>query len=183
MTTPNGRAEIEAMFGNPANADGTLNEAWESANTRKGAPPDNWQLFYQTDTGLVPVRASGCIDCWRTHSLRFWMIFGSLPLNRLEGRQPTTPFEPGFISNTLINTVADSISARSLAAVSCHYTPTASRSIGIRNIIHGRNPSKGRCRIGGMTFGKRGVGQMAGAFPLLIQCMCNLQLGLKVNVD
>jgi hypothetical protein len=55
MKTPNGRAEIEAMFGNPANADGTLNEAWEGANIRKVAPPDNWQLFFQSDTGLVQV--------------------------------------------------------------------------------------------------------------------------------
>lgn len=44
------------MFGNPANADGTLNEAWEGANIRKIAPPDGWQLYYQDDKrGLVPV--------------------------------------------------------------------------------------------------------------------------------
>ncbi|HMG05033.1 MAG TPA: M15 family metallopeptidase [Chthoniobacterales bacterium] len=56
MKPPNGRKEIEAMFGNPANADGTLNEAWEGANIRKIAPPDGWQLFYQDDKrGLVPV--------------------------------------------------------------------------------------------------------------------------------
>jgi hypothetical protein len=55
MKTPNGRAEIEQMFGNPANSDGTLNEAWEDTNIRKIAPPDGWQLFYQADTGLVPV--------------------------------------------------------------------------------------------------------------------------------
>jgi hypothetical protein len=55
MNTPNGRAEIIAMFGNPANSDGTLNEAWEGANIRKVAPPDGWQLFFQGDDGLVPV--------------------------------------------------------------------------------------------------------------------------------
>lgn len=55
MKTPNGRAEIEAMFGNPANSDGTLNEAWEGANIRRVAPPDGWRLFYQSDTGLVAV--------------------------------------------------------------------------------------------------------------------------------
>jgi hypothetical protein len=56
MKPPNGRKEIEAMFGNPANADGTLNEAWEGANIRKIAPPDGWQLYYQDDKrGLVPV--------------------------------------------------------------------------------------------------------------------------------
>jgi len=55
MNTPNGRKEIEEMFGNPANGDGTLNEAWEGANIRKVAPPDGWQLFYQDDNGLVPV--------------------------------------------------------------------------------------------------------------------------------
>lgn len=43
------------MFGNPANSDGTLNEAWEGENIRKIAPPDGWQLFYQGDTGLVLV--------------------------------------------------------------------------------------------------------------------------------
>jgi hypothetical protein len=53
---PNGRQEIEAMFGNPINKDGTLNEAWEEANIRKIAPPDKWQLYYQDDDrGLVPV--------------------------------------------------------------------------------------------------------------------------------
>jgi hypothetical protein len=35
MDTPNGRKEIEEMFGNPANDDGTPNEAWEGANIRK----------------------------------------------------------------------------------------------------------------------------------------------------
>src|SRR6185503_1876518 len=55
MATPNGIAEIEAMFGKPANADGTLNEAWEGANIRKIAPPDGWILYYQSDSGLVQV--------------------------------------------------------------------------------------------------------------------------------
>lgn len=56
ITTPNGRDEIEAMFGNPANNDGTLNEAWEGSNIRKVPPPDGWQLFYQDDKlGIVPV--------------------------------------------------------------------------------------------------------------------------------
>jgi hypothetical protein len=55
MKTPNGRAEIEATFGNPANSDGTLNEAWEEANIRRVAPPGGWRLFYQADAGLVPV--------------------------------------------------------------------------------------------------------------------------------
>lgn len=55
MRTPNGRPEIEEMFGNPANADGTLNEAWEGENIRKIAPPDGWRLYYQSDTGLVQV--------------------------------------------------------------------------------------------------------------------------------
>jgi hypothetical protein len=55
MKTPNGRAEIEAIFGNPANSDGTLNEAWEGANIRKVAPPDQWRLFYQSDSGPQPV--------------------------------------------------------------------------------------------------------------------------------
>jgi hypothetical protein len=55
METPIGRKAIEDLFGNPANSDGTLNEAWEGANIRKVAPPDGWQLYYQADDGLVPV--------------------------------------------------------------------------------------------------------------------------------
>src|SRR5205085_2267821 len=35
MKTPNGRQEIEEMFGNPAKSDGNLNEAWEGENIRK----------------------------------------------------------------------------------------------------------------------------------------------------
>lgn len=58
MKTPNGRKEIEAMFGNPANHDGSLNEAWEGTNIRKVAPPDGWQLYYQDDD-LGPVKVSG----------------------------------------------------------------------------------------------------------------------------
>ena len=55
METPNGRKEIEAMFGNPANSNGKLNEAWEGENIRKVPPPDGWRLYYQTDAGLVQV--------------------------------------------------------------------------------------------------------------------------------
>jgi hypothetical protein len=55
MTTPNGRAEIEAMFGNPAMANGRLNEAWEGANIRRVPPPDGWQLFYQDEGRVVRV--------------------------------------------------------------------------------------------------------------------------------
>jgi hypothetical protein len=55
LHTPNGRAEIEEMFGRPNNNDGTLNEAWENANITLVRPPDGWQLFYQDDDGLKPV--------------------------------------------------------------------------------------------------------------------------------
>src|SRR5688572_20225738 len=56
LDTPNGRAAIEALFGTPGNKDGTLDEAWEGANIRKVAPPDGWQLFYQSDnSGLVRI--------------------------------------------------------------------------------------------------------------------------------
>ena len=56
IKTPNGRTEIEEMFGLPSNGDGTLNEAWEGSNIRKVAPPDKWRLYYQDDRhGLVPV--------------------------------------------------------------------------------------------------------------------------------
>jgi D-alanyl-D-alanine carboxypeptidase-like protein len=55
MDTPNGRAEIEAVFGNPANGDGTLNEAWEDQNIIRVKPPEGWVLFYQEDDKLTPV--------------------------------------------------------------------------------------------------------------------------------
>lgn len=55
MSTPRGRAAIESMFGDPANGDGTLNEAWEGECIRKVAPSDGWVLYYQADTGLVAV--------------------------------------------------------------------------------------------------------------------------------
>lgn len=57
MKTPHGRAEIEAAFGNPAKANGKLNEAWEIKNIRTVAPPAGWKLFYQDDPG--PVKVSG----------------------------------------------------------------------------------------------------------------------------
>lgn len=57
METPHGRAAIEAMFGNPAKANGMLNEAWEAANIRRVPPPGAWRLFYQDDSG--PVQVSG----------------------------------------------------------------------------------------------------------------------------
>ena len=52
---PNGRAEIEEMFGRPNNNDGTLNEGWEHANIVRVKPPAGWQLLYQDDNGPVPV--------------------------------------------------------------------------------------------------------------------------------
>ena len=57
MKPPHGRAEIEEVFGNPANSDGTLNEAWEGEHIRKIPPPDGWILFFQSDHG--PVQVSG----------------------------------------------------------------------------------------------------------------------------
>jgi hypothetical protein len=36
MKTPNGRKEIEAMFGNPSNHDGSLNEAWANKSALPG---------------------------------------------------------------------------------------------------------------------------------------------------
>jgi hypothetical protein len=53
-TTPHGPAEIVARFGNPANADGTLNKTWERANITKVSPPAGWKLYYQ-DKKLLPV--------------------------------------------------------------------------------------------------------------------------------
>ena len=56
MNTPNGYNEIRQSFGNPSNADGTLNHAWEDANIKKVMPPAGWQLYYQdTEHSIVPI--------------------------------------------------------------------------------------------------------------------------------
>jgi hypothetical protein len=56
MNTPNGYAEIDALFGNPSNADGSPNLAWQHANIVKVAPPAGWQLYYQSSaTSLTPI--------------------------------------------------------------------------------------------------------------------------------
>jgi hypothetical protein len=56
MNTPNGYAEINAMFGNPSNADRSLNHAWYRASIITVPPPPGWQLFYQSSpTSLTPV--------------------------------------------------------------------------------------------------------------------------------
>lgn len=55
LPTPNGRREIEEVFGRPNNNDGTLNEAWEHDNIIRVAPPAGWQLYYQDDDGPRPV--------------------------------------------------------------------------------------------------------------------------------
>lgn len=57
MNAPDGLPEILATFGNPANGDGTLDEAWEGQNISRVAPPDGWELFYQADSGPVRVSA------------------------------------------------------------------------------------------------------------------------------
>ena len=136
MKTPNGRTEIEEMFGNPANSDGTLNEAWEGANIRKVAPPDGWQLFYQADTGLVSV--SGI----RMHQLLEDVFVAVLDdiwnhaATEVGLRPRMTPFGHGCIGDGWVNMVEVSTSARSQPAANCHCTPTGSRSIGIQRIIH-----------------------------------------------
>ncbi len=58
MNTPNGYAEIDALFGNPSNPDGSLNKAWQHANIISVPPPAGWQLYYQSsDTKLTPIKA------------------------------------------------------------------------------------------------------------------------------
>lgn len=54
MNPPHGRKEIVALFGNPANPDGTPNAAWEEQNIRLVAPPAGWRLYYQGDGSPVP---------------------------------------------------------------------------------------------------------------------------------
>jgi hypothetical protein len=47
MNTPNGYNQIRQMFGNPANDDGSLNQAWYHANIITVPPPPGWRLYYQ----------------------------------------------------------------------------------------------------------------------------------------
>jgi len=55
MKTPHGYDEINALFGNPANPDGSENLAWVHANIIKVPPPAGWQLYYQaSETSLIP---------------------------------------------------------------------------------------------------------------------------------
>lgn len=57
METPNGYNEIQQLFGNPANTDGSKNLAWEMANITTVSAPGGWKLFHQNDAdSLVPVR-------------------------------------------------------------------------------------------------------------------------------
>ena len=56
MESPNGRAEIEKMFGNPATHDGQLNKVWEVSNIVLAAPPAGWQLYYQDGSKLTLVK-------------------------------------------------------------------------------------------------------------------------------
>jgi hypothetical protein len=58
MKTPSGLQEVIRIFGDPRNADGTLNESWEEENIRRVPPPPKWQLFFQDDH-QGPVRVNG----------------------------------------------------------------------------------------------------------------------------
>lgn len=53
MHTPNGRSEVEQMFGHPARANGTLDLGWEHQNITTVAPPAGWRLYYQNDDGTL----------------------------------------------------------------------------------------------------------------------------------
>lgn len=50
---PNGYTEINAVFGNPANTNGSLNHAWQAANIAPVTPPPGWQLYYQDHPGAI----------------------------------------------------------------------------------------------------------------------------------
>lgn len=57
MNTPDGYSQIDSLFGNPANSDGSLNYAWFHANIITVSPPSGWQLYYQSSpTALTPTR-------------------------------------------------------------------------------------------------------------------------------
>ena len=53
MTPPNGWAEIEALYGHPAKADGNLDAAWFRTNIVLVEPPDGWVLRYQQDAATL----------------------------------------------------------------------------------------------------------------------------------
>lgn len=56
MSTPDGYSQIIATFGNPSNADGSLNHAWYHASIVTVAPPAGWRLYYQAGANtLTPV--------------------------------------------------------------------------------------------------------------------------------
>jgi len=56
MKTPHGRTEINAVFGNPAKANGTLNKTWQDQNIQVVKPPGAWKLFFQqSKTSLIKV--------------------------------------------------------------------------------------------------------------------------------
>lgn len=55
IATPNGRAEIVALCGNPSQPNGALDPAWEAANIVLVKPP-GWALWYQDVKGPVPSR-------------------------------------------------------------------------------------------------------------------------------
>jgi hypothetical protein len=58
MNTPNGYSEIDALFGNPSNPDGSVNLAWQHAHIVAVAPPAGWQLYYQASAAsLTPIKA------------------------------------------------------------------------------------------------------------------------------
>ena len=55
MKTPNGRSEVEQLFGHPAAASGDLSPAWEQGNIQLVGPPAGWHLFYQDTNTIKPV--------------------------------------------------------------------------------------------------------------------------------
>lgn len=55
MEPPQGRAEIEKLFGNPSMINGKLNEEWARANIMLVPTPNNWQLYYQNSGKLTKI--------------------------------------------------------------------------------------------------------------------------------
>jgi hypothetical protein len=58
LSTPNGYTEINAMFGNPAKADGTLNTNWEIQNIISVLPP-GWRIYFQQSDTQLPELKQG----------------------------------------------------------------------------------------------------------------------------
>lgn len=81
MRTPNGRSEVIDLFGNPANADGSLNEDWKEKHIVSMPLPSPMKMVaawdksqaitrIQVHASLAPILTETLIDLWNTARIR-----------------------------------------------------------------------------------------------------------------